>query len=82
MALTARPDQLRSELVDFDGLFPPSPTRDYLMQNCMGCHGLEHIPWQRMQGGTGREPTSGAPPSAACLIWTARAPSITPVSPR
>jgi streptogramin lyase len=54
VALTARPDQLRSELVDFDTLFPPSPTRDYLLQNCMGCHGLEHIPWQRMQGGTGR----------------------------
>ncbi len=21
-----------------------------LMQNCMGCHGYEHIPWQRMGG--------------------------------
>jgi Carboxypeptidase regulatory-like domain len=50
VALTARPDSLRSELVDFDGLFPPGPTRDYLMQNCMGCHGYEHIPWQRMGG--------------------------------
>jgi len=56
VALTARPDQLRSELVDFDHVFPPSPTRDYLMQNCMGCHGYEHIPWQRMGGGTGRSP--------------------------
>jgi streptogramin lyase len=54
VALTARPDQLRSELVDFDGLFPPGSTRDYLMQNCMGCHGYEHIPWQRMGGGVGR----------------------------
>ena len=44
VALTARPDQLRSELVDFDTLYPPGPTRDYLMQNCMGCHGFEHIP--------------------------------------
>jgi streptogramin lyase len=48
IALTARPDHLRAELVDFDTLFPPGPTRDYLMQNCMGCHGFEHIPWQRM----------------------------------
>lgn len=56
VALTARPDQLRSELVDFDHVFPPGPTRDYLMQNCMGCHGYEHIPWQRMGGGTGRSP--------------------------
>jgi streptogramin lyase len=54
VALTARPDQLRSELVDFDALFPPGPTRDYLMQNCLGCHGYEHIPWQRMGGGVGR----------------------------
>ena len=34
-----RPDSLRSELVDFNTLFPPGPTRDYLMENCMGCHG-------------------------------------------
>src|SRR5580704_5574770 len=51
VALTARPDKLLAELVDFDTLFPPSPTRDYLMNNCMGCHGFEHIPWQRMGGG-------------------------------
>jgi streptogramin lyase len=50
VALTARPDKLRAELVDFDTLFPPSPTRDYLMRNCLGCHGYEHIPWQRMGG--------------------------------
>jgi streptogramin lyase len=56
VALTARPDQLRSELVDFDTLYPPGPTRDYLMQNCMGCHGFEHIPWHRMGGGVGRSP--------------------------
>src|SRR5580693_1093084 len=48
VALVVRPDKLRAELVDFDSLFPPSPTRDYLMNNCMGCHGYEHIPWQRM----------------------------------
>ncbi len=56
VSMTARPDQLRSELVDFDALFPPGPTRDYLIQNCMGCHGYEHIPWQRMGGGVGRAP--------------------------
>ncbi|HLJ24954.1 MAG TPA: carboxypeptidase regulatory-like domain-containing protein [Candidatus Acidoferrales bacterium] len=56
VALVVRPDHLRSELVDFDTLFPPGPTRDYLMQNCMGCHGFEHIPWQRMGGGVGRTP--------------------------
>jgi streptogramin lyase len=50
VALTARPDHLRAELVDFDSLFTPGPTRDYVMQNCMGCHGYEHIPWQRMGG--------------------------------
>ena len=52
VALIVRPDKLRAELVDFDTLYPPGPTRDYLMQNCMGCHGYEHIPWHRMQGGT------------------------------
>ena len=51
VALLVRPDKLLAELVDFDTLFPPGPTRDYLMQNCMGCHGYEHIPWQRMGGG-------------------------------
>lgn len=56
VALVVRPDKLRSELVDFDTLFPPGPTRDYLLQNCMGCHGYEHIPWQRMGGGVGRNP--------------------------
>ena len=50
VALVVRPDKLRAELVDFDTLFPPSQTRDYLMENCMGCHGFEHIPWQRMGG--------------------------------
>src|ERR1700693_4667664 len=50
VALMVRPDKLRAELVDFDTLFPPGPTRDYLMNNCMGCHGFEHIPWQRMGG--------------------------------
>lgn len=59
VALVARPDKLRAELVDFDTLFPPSPTRDYLMQNCMGCHGFEHIPWQRM-GGRSEEVWSNA----------------------
>jgi len=50
VALTVRPDKLRAELVDFDTLYPPGPTRDYLMQNCTGCHGFEHIPWHRMGG--------------------------------
>jgi streptogramin lyase len=59
VALVARPDKLRAELVDFNTLFPPSPTRDYLMDNCMGCHGFEHIPWQRM-GGRSEEVWSNA----------------------
>src|SRR6202049_1852570 len=50
VALKVKPDKLRAELVDFDTLFPPGPTRDYLMNNCMGCHGYEHIPWQRIGG--------------------------------
>jgi len=50
VSLLVRPDKLRAELVDFDTLFTPGPTRNYLMQNCMGCHGYEHIPWQRMGG--------------------------------
>jgi streptogramin lyase len=50
VTLLVRPDKLRAELVDFDTLFPPGPTRDYLMNNCMGCHGYEHIPWERMGG--------------------------------
>ena len=44
VALKVRPDKLRAELVDFDTLYPPGATRDYLMDNCMGCHGFEHIP--------------------------------------
>src|SRR5258708_29613988 len=51
VALLVRPDKLLAELVDFDTLFPPGPARDYLMNNCMGCHGYEHIPWQRMGAG-------------------------------
>lgn len=35
-------------LVDYDRLFPPGHGRDVLMQECAGCHGLEHIPWQAM----------------------------------
>jgi streptogramin lyase len=50
VALKVRPDKLRAELVDYDTLFPPSPTREYLMKECAGCHGLEHIPWQRIGG--------------------------------
>jgi streptogramin lyase len=34
--------------VDYNELFPPGPGRDVLMQECGGCHGLEHIPWQAM----------------------------------
>jgi hypothetical protein len=55
VALVVRPDKLRADLVDFDALFTPGPTRDYLMNNCMGCHGYEHIPWQRMGGGNAWE---------------------------
>src|SRR5712664_1080072 len=50
VALKVKPDKLRAELVDFDTLYPPGPTRDYLMNNCMGCHGFEHIPWHRIGG--------------------------------
>ncbi len=50
VALKVRPDKLRAELVDFDTLYPPGPTRDYLMKECLGCHGMEHIPWQRIGG--------------------------------
>jgi len=50
VALKVKPDKLRTELVDFDTLYPPGPTRDYLMNNCMGCHGFEHIPWHRIGG--------------------------------
>src|SRR3984893_14607929 len=50
VSLKVRPDKLRAELVDFDTLYPPGPTRNYLMSNCMGCHGFEHIPWHRIVG--------------------------------
>src|SRR6266436_378740 len=50
VALKVKPDKLRAELVDFDTLYPPGATRDYLMDNCMGCHGFEHIPWHRIGG--------------------------------
>ena len=50
VALKVKPDKLRAELVDFDTLYPPGATRDYLMNNCMGCHGFEHIPWHRIGG--------------------------------
>jgi streptogramin lyase len=50
VAMKAQEDAPRKELVDFDTLFPPGPTRDILMNECAGCHGLEHIPWQRMGG--------------------------------
>jgi hypothetical protein len=50
VALKGRPDHLRAELVDYDTLYPPGPTRVYLEENCMGCHGHEHIPWHRIGG--------------------------------
>ena len=50
VALTAKDVTPKAQLVDYDTLFPPSPTRDILRQECMGCHGYEHIPWQRMGG--------------------------------
>ena len=50
VALQVKPDHLRAELVDFNTLYPPGPTRDYLMENCLGCHGYEHIPWHRIGG--------------------------------
>jgi len=50
VALTVKDAKPRYELVDYDTLFPPSPARDILRKECMGCHGYEHIPWQRMGG--------------------------------
>jgi len=32
-------DDRQAELVDFDTLYPPSPTRDVMLQSCFGCHG-------------------------------------------
>jgi streptogramin lyase len=52
VALTAKDAKPRAQLVDYDTLFPPSPARDILRKECMGCHGHEHIPWQRMGGRT------------------------------
>src|ERR1700744_3699925 len=46
VALTAKDAKPRYQLVDYGTLFPPSPTRDILRKECMGCHGYEHIPWQ------------------------------------
>jgi streptogramin lyase len=50
VALQVRPDHLRAELVDYNTLYPPGPTRAYLEENCLGCHGYEHIPWHRIGG--------------------------------
>ena len=50
VVLKVREDHLRAQLVDFDTLFPPGPSRDVVMNECMGCHGFEHISWQRMGG--------------------------------
>jgi len=50
VTLKVREDHLRAQLVDFDTLFPPGPSRNIVMNECMGCHGFEHIPWQRMGG--------------------------------
>src|SRR5579862_5890019 len=47
LALTAI-EVKRVKLVEYNELFPPGHGRDVLMQECAGCHGLEHIPWQAM----------------------------------
>jgi streptogramin lyase/mono/diheme cytochrome c family protein len=38
-AARRRPDGSVVELVDFDVLYPPGPTRDLMEKNCFGCHG-------------------------------------------
>ena len=50
VALTAKDAKPRYQLVDYDTLFPAGPTREVLRKECLGCHGYEHIPWQRMGG--------------------------------
>src|SRR4030081_1070405 len=50
VALKVKPDKLRAELVDFNTLYPPSPTRDYLMNHCVCGHGFEHSPWRLIGG--------------------------------
>ena len=52
VAMHAHDVKPRFQLVDFDKVFPPSPARDIAMKECAGCHGFEHIPWQRMGGRT------------------------------
>jgi hypothetical protein len=47
VALSAK-EPSRIELVDYDTLYPPGPGRDLLMKECVGCHGLEHIPWHKL----------------------------------
>jgi streptogramin lyase/mono/diheme cytochrome c family protein len=47
IALTAV-EMKHVKLVDYNELFPPGHGRDVLMQECGGCHGLEHIPWQAL----------------------------------
>ena len=53
LALTAKEATGNVELVDLDTLYPPGPGRDLLMQECLGCHGLEHIPLHKMGARTG-----------------------------
>ena len=48
IVLTAKAPPQAAEFVDFDTLWPPGPGRDLMLQNCLGCHSLEHIPFQTM----------------------------------
>ena len=38
LTVSKRPDSNKVELVDFDALYPPGPTRDVLLQSCFPCH--------------------------------------------
>src|ERR1019366_5178079 len=48
LALKTKAAKSNVELADVDTVFPPSPARDILFKECAGCHGLEHIAWQKM----------------------------------
>jgi hypothetical protein len=48
LALIARNAAQKLEFVDFNVLYPPGPGRELLLQNCLGCHSIEHIPFHRM----------------------------------
>lgn len=48
IALTARTPAPNYEYVDFDQLYPPGPGRELLLNHCLGCHSIQHIPMHAM----------------------------------